>query len=347
MKIGVLSPPWIPVPPRGYGGIEWVVHLLVEELVRREHDVTLFATGDSETTAELVSVFAEAPTSEMHSTMHDALHAGVTFRRILDEHEAGRAFDVLHDHTAWIAVAAAPLLPVPVVHTLHGAWHDKNRAFFGHFRDAVRFVAISDYQTHDNPDIPYAAVVPNAVDVDVLPFRADKDEYLLSLGRIARDKGQGTAVSIAQRLGVPLVLAGKVDPGEDTAYFQEAVLPHVDGSLIRFEGEVPLERKLDLLAGARALLFPIRWPEPFGLVMAEAMACGTPVVATRNGSVPEIVLDGETGFIVEDDEDAIAKAVERTGEISPERCRAHAVERFSPAAMAEAYVRAYEAAVRR
>lgn len=334
------------MPPRGYGGIEWVVHLLVEELVDRGHAVTLFASGDSRTSARLVAAFDEGQTSHMHSTMHDAAHAGAAFRAIAAEHVAARPYDVLHDHSAWIAVAVAPLLPVPVVHTLHGAWHDRNRAFFARVSDTVSLVAISAFQTHDNPDAVYAGVVPNAVDVAGLPYSAEKDDYLLCLGRIARDKGQGIAVEVAQRLGMPLVLAGKVDAGQDTTYFQEAVLPHVDGSLIRFEGEVAHERKYELLSRARALLFPIQWPEPFGLVMAEAMACGTPVVAMRNGSVPEIVVDGETGFVVSD-ADTMRKAVERLGEISPERCRAHVEKRFSPAAMADGYLRVYEAAARR
>jgi glycosyltransferase involved in cell wall biosynthesis len=345
MRIAMLAPPWIPVPPRGYGGIEWVVHLLVEELVRRGHQVTLFATGDSRTSAELVFAFEEAQTEAMHSTMHDALHAGVAFRRIVEDAARGRGFDVLHDHTAWIAVAAARLLPVPVVHTFHGSWDAPSRTFFARFPDAATYVTLSDYQRRDFPEIPYAAVVPNAVDVAGLPFRADKEDYLLCLGRVSRQKGQGIAVRVAQRLGIPLVLAGKVDPGDDTAYFEEAVLPHVDGRLVRFEGEVPHERKLELLAGARAMLFPITWPEPFGLVMAEAAACGTPVVAFRQGSVPEVVVDGETGFIVED-EDEMVKAVERVGEIAPARCRAHAERAFSPAVMAERYLRVYEAAAR-
>lgn len=344
MRIAVVAPPWIPVPPRGYGGIEWVVHLLVEELVGRGHEVTLFATGDSESPAEVVWAFEIAPTAAMHQTMHDALHAGMAFRRVLDETRTGRPYDVIHDHTAWIAVACAPLVPVPIVHTFHGSFDEDNRRFFGRFRDAAAYVAISDYQRRDFPDVPYAGLVPNAVDLAGLPFRADKEDYLLCLGRIAREKGQGIAIRVARRLGTPLVLAGKIDPGDDTAYFEEAVLPQVDGRLIRFEGEVPHERKCELLGGARALLFPIQWPEPFGLVMAEAMACGTPVVATRHGSVPEVVVDGESGFIV-DDEDGMAKAIERLDEISPARCRAVAEERFSPAVMADGYERIYEAVV--
>jgi glycosyltransferase involved in cell wall biosynthesis len=342
VRIAVLSPPWIPSPPRGYGGIEWVVHLLTEELIRRGHEVTLFATGDSHSSADLRWVHEVAPTAQMHQTMPDALHAGAAFRRIIAEGKAGRAYDVVHDHTAWLGVAFAATIEPPVVHTIHGPFVEQNRAFYERFRDDASFVAISRYQQRDFPGLAYAACVPNAVDVSSFEFRDAKDDYLLSLGRIARDKAQGIAVSVAKQVEIPLVLAGKIDPGEDTAYFEEAVLPFVDGDLIRFEGEVPDERKRELLAGARALLFPIQWPEPFGLVMIEAMACGTPVIATPHGAVPEVVTHGETGLVVESEQEMV-EAVKRISEISPARCRAEAERRFSPQVMTDAYERVYAA----
>jgi glycosyltransferase involved in cell wall biosynthesis len=231
---------------------------------------------------------------------------------------------------------------VPLVHTIHGAFVETTRAFYSLFRDAAAFVTISMYQQREFPQIPYAGCVPNAVDVGGFAFRAAKEDYMLCLGRIARDKGQGIAVGVAREIGIPLVLAGKVDPGEDTAYFEEAVLPFVDGDLIRFEGEVPDERKRELLAGARAFLFPIQWPEPFGLVMAEAMACGTPVIAFGNGAVPEVVVDGENGFIVSSPQEMI-DAIKRAGEIPPERCRSFVEARFSRAAMTDGYERVYSA----
>ena len=336
----MISPPWIAVPPRGYGGIEWVVHLLTEELVRRGHDVTLFATGDSGTSAELRFVFETGPTALMHQTRADAMHVGTAFRHIVAEGHAGRPYDLVHDHAAWLGIAFAKMIDVPLVHTIHGAFVEANREFYALFHDDATFVTISEYQQREFPDIEYAANVPNAVDVDGFEFRRGKEDYLICLGRIARDKAQGVAVEVAREAGVPLVLAGKVDPGEDTTYFQEAVLPFVDGDLVRFEGEVPDERKRELLAGARAFLFPIQWPEPFGLVMIEAMACGTPVIAFPNGAVPEVVVDGENGFIARSTQEMIG-AIKRLDEIAPERCRAFVEARFSPGAMTDAYERVY------
>ena len=333
------------MPPSGYGGIEWVVSLLAEELVARGHDVTLFATGDSTTAAELRYAFDIGPVAQMHQAMPYAVHVGAAYEHIAAEAAAGRPYDVVHDHTAWLSLAFAPLIPTPIVHTLHGAALDLERDFFRRMRDRASFVAISDYQTTTFTDIEIAAVVPNAVAVDTYPFRARKDDYLLSLGRIARDKSQGTAIEVARRAEIPIVLAGKVDPGDDTDYFEEAIAPFIDGESVRFEGEVPDARKRELFAGARAFLFPIRWDEPFGLVMIEAMACGTPVIATPFGAVPEVVEDGVTGFVVPD-ADAMLKAIARLDEISPEACRAHVEARFSTAVMTDGYERVYERARR-
>jgi glycosyltransferase involved in cell wall biosynthesis len=343
MRIAMLSPPWIAVPPDGYGGIEWVVSLLTEELVARGHDVTLFATGDSKTSADLRYVFDRGPVEKMHQAMPYAHHVGAALEHVVAEGRAGRPYDVIHDHCAWVTLAFGPLTGVPVVHTLHGAALEHERAFLDAVKDTARFVAISEYQT-TSFSIPISAVVPNAVDVDSYPFRAQKDGYLLSLGRIARDKAQGLAVEVARRTGMPLILAGKVDPGDDHAYFEEAVAPYVDGTNVIFEGEVSDERKRELYAGARALLFPIQWEEPFGLVMIESMACGTPVLATPRGSVPEIVADGVSGFIVPD-VDAMVEAVGRLDEISPEACRAHVQHRYSAAAMTDGYEAVYRSAI--
>lgn len=332
------------MPPTGYGGIELVVALLADELVARGHDVTLFATGDSKTNAELRFVFEEGPAERMHQAMPYAMHVGAAYEHVAAEARAGRPYDVVHDHTAWLSLAFAPLIPTPVVHTLHGAAIDAERDFFRKVRDNATYVAVSRYQVRRYAELEIAAVIPNAVDVSAYPFRERKGDYVLCLGRIARDKAQGLAIEAAKRAGVPVVLAGKVDPGDDAAYFDEAVLPHVDGKEVRFEGEVPDERKRELFAGARAFLFPIQWDEPFGLVMIEAMACGTPVIAMPHGAVPEVVADGVNGFLVED-VDGMVRALGRVGEISPARCRADVEGRFSPGTMADGYEAVYRTAV--
>lgn len=334
------------MPPPGYGGIEWIVSLLAEELVARGHDITVFATGDSQTSGNLRYVFERGPVEKMHQAMEYAMHVGGAYRHAAEEAAAGRPYDVVGDHTAWLSLAFAPLVPSPIVHTLHGAALDHEREFFRMMRDRATFVAISEYQTRTFTEVEVAAVIPNAVDVASFPFRTDKEDYFLSLGRIARDKAQHLSIEIAKRTDMPLVLAGKVDPGDDAVYFDEAILPHIDGQQIRFEGEVPDERKRELFAAARAMLFPIQWDEPFGLVMIEAMACGTPVIATPRGAVPEVVADGETGFVREDIDDLVA-AVGKLDQISPWRCREHVEQRFSPAVMADGYERVFRQVSRR
>ncbi len=345
MRIAMISPPWIPVPPSGYGGIEWVVHLLTEELVARGHDVTLFATGDSRTSAELKYVYEVAQPSLMHQALPYAMHDGVAFAHVLEEARAGRPYDVIHDHTAWVALAFAPLLPTPLVHTLHGAALPHERAFFRQVRDNATFVAISSYQTTTFTDIVISSVVPNAVAVSTYPYEPRKQDFVLCLGRVSRDKAQGLAIQAAKKAGLPIVLAGKVDPGDDAAYFEEAILPFVDGNSVIFEGEVSDDRKRELYANARALLFPIQWEEPFGLVMIEALACGTPVIACPRGAVPEVVTDEVTGFLV-NDVDEMVDAIGKLEKISPEACRADVEKRFAPHVMADNYLRVYEQAAK-
>jgi glycosyltransferase involved in cell wall biosynthesis len=336
----MLSPPWIPVPPSGYGGIEWVVSLLCDELITRGHDVTLFATGDSKTSADLRYVFDVGPVAQMHQALPYSMHVGAAYQHIAEEARAGRPYDVVHDHTAWLSLAFAPLIPTPVVHTLHGAAIEAERDFFHFVRNNADFVAVSQYQTRTFTRIQITDVVPNAVDVQSYPFSSEKDDYLLCLGRIARDKAQHLAIEVAKRVGMPLVLAGKIDPGDDRAYFDEMILPHVDGQSVRFEGEVPDDRKRELFSRARAFVFPIQWDEPFGLVMIEAMACGTPVVATPYGAVPEVVADGVNGFIATSVDDMV-EAIKKIETISPEVCRAVVEQRFAPAVMADGYEAVY------
>ncbi len=330
MRIAEIAPPWFAVPPAGYGGIEWVVSLLADGLVERGHDVTLYATGDSSTKAELISVFDEAPGGAAIGDVYmDVLHA---VRAYVD---ADR-FDLIHDHSGVIGPAIGSQCRVPVVHTLHGPFTDKAKAYYRMLSGRLRYVAISEAQRAFCPDLSYAATIHNGIDLTHYPYRERKEDFLLFLGRVNREKGPELAVDVAKRTGRHLVMAIKMAEEPEREYWREVVEPRLTGDE-EIIGELTVEKKGDLLARAAAVLFPIQWPEPFGLVMAEAMACGTPVLAFAKGAAPEVIVDGETGFLV-DTIDEMCDRVGRLDEISPETTRDHVQRNFS----AEVMVRRYE-----
>jgi glycosyltransferase involved in cell wall biosynthesis len=337
MKIAMLAPPWIPVPPPGYGGIEQVIALLAAELTERGNDVTLFAAPGTTSRAQVLSPLEGPHPEAIEMSLYEADHVASAFAGI---EQADPPFDVLHDHCGFTAFAFADRIPTPVVHTLHGPFTAEASAFYTRHGHKAVAVALSRYQAEQAPDaLDVVAVIGNPIVVDDFPFSDEKHDYLLWIGRLDEDKGPDRAIAAARAAGVPLVLAGPVQPGKEE-FFAHEVEPHLDGESVRYIGEVG-EDKLDLYAGARAFLMPIRWPEPFGLVMTEAMACGTPVIAFPEGSASELVVDGETGFVV-DDEQEMAAAVGRLDEIDPARCRELARERFDVAAVAAAYERVYE-----
>jgi glycosyltransferase involved in cell wall biosynthesis len=337
MRVAMLAPPWIPVPPPGYGGIEQVIALLAGELTERGHEVTLFAAPGTKSEAEVLSPLEGPHPDEIQLSVYEADHVASTFDRM---DEADTPFDVLHDHCGFTAFAFADRIGTPVVHTLHGPFTAETSAFYARHAGKASVVALSRYQAEQAPEgLEVIAVIGNPIVVADFPFREEKDDYLLWIGRMNDDKGPQRAIAAAREAGSRLVLAGPVQPGQEQ-FFAREVEPHLDGR-IRYIGEVG-EEKAELYAGARAFLMPIRWAEPFGLVMTEAMACGTPVIAFPEGSAPELVLDGETGFVV-GDEHEMAAAIGRLGEIDPARCRESARERFDVAAVGEAYERAYGA----
>jgi glycosyltransferase involved in cell wall biosynthesis len=339
LRVAVLSPPWFPVPPRGYGGIEWVVALLANGLVDAGHAVTLFASGDSRTRARLSYVFEEAPSEWIGQSYWELKHllGGI-----------GRAdeFDVIHDHTGMLGLLAGALVETPLVHTVHGPLDGDPGEMYEQIlgvNTRGKLISLSMNQRRPRPEFPWLANVPNALDLSVYPCKPHLGEYLLFLGRMSWEKGCHRAVAVAREAGLPLKIAGKKREQLEQEYFDQFVAPHL-GHGIEYLGEVNHGEKVELLQDARATLFPIEWEEPFGLVMIESMACGTPVIATRWGAVPEVVDHGRSGIIVDTYRD-MPGALDAADALEPLECRRYAEERFAPARMVADYVEAYRAAV--
>jgi glycosyltransferase involved in cell wall biosynthesis len=341
LRIAQLAPPFETVPPVGYGGTERVVSTLTEELVRRGHEVTLFASGDSTTAARLVPIVPQALWHVDPPSNDFSMHQAAIYRTILREIDQ---FDVVHSHLDYNGFPLAQEPSRPVVTTLHGRIDAPGllpvyRAFA-----ELPLVSISAAQRRPLANANWLATVHHGINLDEFTFNPRPRGYLAFLGRISRDKGLDSAIRVARRVGVPLMVAARPplpfdnDPEVqlDREYYEQVIQPLLREPGVELIGQVSGTDKDRLLGEALALLFPIRWPEPFGLVMAEALACGTPVIALREGSVPEVIEPGVTGFIGHDEDDLVA-AVERVSEIDRARCRAEAERRFSPQAMAERY----------
>jgi glycosyltransferase involved in cell wall biosynthesis len=339
MRIAILSPVWFPVPPTRYGGIEWIVSLLADGLVERGHAVTLFASGDSGTTANLASVFQEAPSEFIGQTSYELHHALAYF-------EQAEEFEIVNDHSGPLAAALGAGSPTRVVHTVHGPLNRRAGELYeqiDRFAPQVGLISLSMNQRSPLPHLNWVANCPNALDLSLYPVHPHKGDYLLFIGRMSPDKGAHRAIEVAEQLGLPLKLAGKMQELREEEFFDAAVRPHLGGE-IEYLGEVSHDDKVDLLQNARATLFPIEWAEPFGLVMIESMACGTPVIATRHGAVPEVIDDGRTGIIV-DDHTQMPAALERADQIDPMDCRRYVEERFSKERMVADYEAAYTKAI--
>jgi glycosyltransferase involved in cell wall biosynthesis len=336
MKIAQIAPLYESVPPRLYGGTERVVSYLTEELVRQGHDVTLFASGDSVTRARLVPACPRSlrlDESCVDQNAHHLMMLENLFRQIDD-------FDVVHFHVDYTHFPLSRRHTHPHLTTLHGRLDIPDLVpLYDEFSD-MPLVSISDAQREPLPRAHWLATVYHGLPEDLFRFRSTPGDYLAFLGRISPEKRVDRAIEIAKRGGFPLKIAAKVDR-VDKLYFQKVIEPLLDHPLIEFIGEVGEAEKDELLGNARALLFPIDWPEPFGLVMIEAMACGTPVIAYRNGSVPEVMEQGRTGFVVDGLDEAVA-AVRRVSSLSRERCREVFEQRFTARRMAQSYVGLYE-----
>jgi glycosyltransferase involved in cell wall biosynthesis len=337
LHIAVLAPPWFSVPPQRYGGTEAVVSLLVDGLVCAGHAVDVYAAGDSLTSARLISSFDHARSEELGRTEPELLHALSWVRR-------GERYDVISDHSGPLGLMLSNLTTAPFLHTVHCALEGETAQLYRSVCDLTPSAAlVSLTQNHRStaPDLPWMATIPNAVALAEHPCRTHAGgEYLFWLGRMSPDKGPVTAIEVARLVGMPLVLAGKLRDPAERSYFEQEVRPRLGGD-ISYIGEIGLADRVRVLHRARALLNPIAWEEPFGLVMIEAMACGVPVVATPRGSVPEIVSHGRTGWIASSKE-GLAAAVVRSSEIDPRDCRAHVERSFSPERMVTRYVRALQ-----
>jgi glycosyltransferase involved in cell wall biosynthesis len=335
MRIAMLAPIAWRVPPRHYGPWERVVSLLTEGLVARGVDVTLFATADSLTSARLAAVcprpYAEDP--PLDAKVWECLHIASVFER------AGE-FDVIHNHFDFLPLSYSGLVETPLVTTIHGFSSERILPVYQRYNRRAHYVSISDADRH--PSLDYIATVYHGIPLDEFTLRREPGEYLLFFGRIHPDKGAAEAIEVARRSGRRLILAGII---HDQAYFEQQIAPHLDGDRVRYVGSAGPAERDTLLGGAYALLHLINFDEPFGLSMIEAMACGTPVIACRRGSVPELIRHGETGWIVGGVDEAVA-VLDGAEALDRQRIRAHVAEHFSREHMVDNYLRVYTAIVR-
>jgi glycosyltransferase involved in cell wall biosynthesis len=334
MKIAMISTPFLPVPPRDYGGTELVVHELVEGLVRRGHQVTLFATGDSHTSGELRSLFPAAQWPP--DTLNDLDHVSWAIREVL-----GEEFEVIHAHSAVALALRRIIRHPPLVYTIHHTREEHLSEFYRNCHDAV-FVAISHDQARRELPLPRLTVIHHGLDPSKYACTDRASDYVCFVSRLAPVKGPQTAIDVSARAGVPIQLAGEVHP-PDQAFAERELTHRLAQPHVKFLGAIGMDVKIPLLRDARALLAPIDWNEPFGLILIEAMLSGCPVVAFPKGSVPELVDVGVTGFIARDENEmaAIIRPGGPLDRFDRERCRLRAIERFSRERMVEEHERLY------
>ncbi|HEX2699209.1 MAG TPA: glycosyltransferase family 4 protein [Acidimicrobiales bacterium] len=330
MRIAVIAPPWTPVPPALYGGIELVVDRLANGFHKAGHDVLLFTTGDSTCPVPRAWALEEAEHQRIGMVVPELRH-------IMAAYDAVQDYDIVHDHTVMGPVYAQRFPDLHVVTTVHGPFNHELSDLYGRMAaDGVPLIGISHAQSRPVPDIPIARVIHHGLDADAFPVGKGEGGYYLFLGRMSPDKGAHRATEICYKAGVPLLMAAKMREPWEHEYFDANVRPYLNDQ-IRYLGEVAHEEKIDLLANARGLIFPIRWNEPFGMVMLEAMACGTPVLAFPEGAAPEVVEHGKTGFLCADEGEMI-DAIGRIDEIDRADCRASVEGYFSADRMVAEHV---------
>ncbi|TMK63019.1 MAG: glycosyltransferase family 4 protein [Actinobacteria bacterium] len=331
MRIGVIAPPWLPVPPPAYGGTESAIDLLARGLDAAGHDVVLVTTGDSTCPVERAWVYESAEWMSRGSSAE--------LRHVVYAYDVVRDCDVVHDHTLVGPVYAADRVTPPVVTTVHSLFNAELVDIYRAVADRVAIIAISRCQA-ENAGLPIAAVIHHAVDTAATPMGSGDGGYVLFLGRMGADKGAHRAARAARAAGTKLIIAAKMREPAERVYFEQHVAPLL-GPGVEFVGEVDRATKTELLCGARALVNPIRWREPFGMVMIEALACGTPVLAFPEGAAPEIVEDGVNGFLCADEE-RLAARIADAAQLDRNACRASAAARFSVERMVARHVELYE-----
>jgi glycosyltransferase involved in cell wall biosynthesis len=340
LRIALIAPFEEPVPPKTYGGTERVVNNLVNQLVEMGHDVTLFASGDSQTTAKLVPCvrrairvlpYAKNPQTRQALNMQGLSKAVSLLRK-------GK-YDIVHNHFGWQTLLFREFIKQPMVTTLHGILSAPPDNLMHDAYKKENYISISKSQRRHAPRLRYVATVYNGINLSRFSFNDKPDDYLLFLGRIHPQKGPEFAIKIAKATKHKLIIAAKIDPDEEQ-YFQKRIKPKIDGEQIVFVGEVAHRQKIRLLKNAKAMLSPIQWDEPFGITNIEALACGTPVIAINRGALPEIIVDGKTGYLCRTINQMIKK-VDQIGEIDRSVCRQHVVDKFSSRTMAEGYLKAY------
>lgn len=337
MRIAQVSSLWERVPPPGYGGIELVVGYLCDELTRRGHEVTLFASGDSQT---LATLHATVPTSfrtnpELREPgVYEILH----MKAVMDH---ANEFDVIHFHNGYAALPVADVLSAQALHTLHGKFSQDNQHVFQAYGDH-NYVTISNAQRMPGLDLNYIATVYNGIDPANYPFTEtpSASPYLAFLGRLSPEKGPQNAIAVARATGMKLIMAGKVDK-VDIDFYEQEIKPHIDGEQIQYLGETTHEQKIDLIGNAAVTLFPITWPEPFGLVMIESMCTGTPVLGMRHGSVPEVIKDGVAGYVCDSVEEMVKMLPEAIA-LDRRTCHQYVLDNFSISSMVSGYEAVYE-----
>jgi glycosyltransferase involved in cell wall biosynthesis len=324
MRIAVIAPPWAPIPPTLYGGIELVVDRLATGFHDAGHEVLLFATGDSTCPVPREYVLEHAEGGRIGSAV-------IELRHVIGAYDAAQGFDVVHDHTLMGPLYSERYPNLHVVTTIHGPFNDDLRDIYARMAPRVPIVAVSHAQRKPAPEIPVARVIHHGIDVADFPIGTGDGGYCVFLGRLAPDKGAGRAVDVARKADMPLKIVGKMREPIERDYFEQHVAPYLNDD-IEYLGEVDHGDKLELLAGATAMLFPIRWNEPFGLVMIESLACGTPVLAFPEGAAPEVIEDGRTGFLCHD-EAQMAELLEQVDTLDRTACRAAVEGYFSTSRM--------------